>query len=722
MEQMNRLNFQRTAFIAGIIFLATCASPAQTPPLHDPSMPRKPLAPLGASAHVVRDGLFSIDLVVSDPAGKPVLDLLPSDFTLLDNGQPAKIRTLHNSLAASEPPPELIFILDTVNLSSPQLTDAENAIVQFLKRNDGRFEFRCFLYRLSRDGLFSSSGPLVDANLVANEVAQKRTQWAVWTTGHPITVAESFSGFPQNQLSVRALGSIAIHQREIPGRKIVIWIGPGWPVTGGDNSFFEFTELSTRLREARMTLDSINIDLGGLDRPDVEAPRSQKDMQPGKMALQAIVKQTGGLVLDSSGDLARDIERCIGKERTFYTLTFNPPRTSTMDEYHSLSVQVSRPAITVRAPTGYYNEPVYFDNPRPGIQKVTVAQVEEMVHAHSGLLRKLQNLELTERLSTPRLDVLLKVIHSEKERQALTAAADLSLALAPPPDEIADRPVPPLGEQRAILSRAFDYLQNVIPKLPDFYALRNTVHFEEPEERDNEIWKLPHQDQTLHFATGEHATVLYRNGNEEVDKKQKLVGKTHVVHGPRARDLQTWGTFGPILSFMLTAAATTPSTIEWKRWEHGKDGDLAVFSYRAAGTSIDAPELSYCCLPEGDGTTSYRNRADTWGEFSVNPATGAILRIAINADLDEDRDPDVPIIRSQIMVEYGPQVLGGNTYICPERSVDISRGRSLRRLHAWGMSFSVYTYFETMINDMTFGGYHKFGSESRILPGFEPTE
>jgi hypothetical protein len=38
------------------------------------------------------------------------------------------------------------------------------------------------------------------------------------------------------------------------------------------------------------------------------------------------------------------------------------------------------------------------------------------------------------------------------------------------------------------------------------------------------------------------------------------------------------------------------------------------------------------------------------------------------------------------------------------------------------MVFSLYSYFETMINDVTFGGYHKFGSEARILPGFEETE
>ena len=161
---------------------------------------------------------------------------------------------------------------------------------------------------------------------------------------------------------------------------------------------------------------------------------------------------------------------------------------------------------------------------------------------------------------------------------------------------------------------------------------------------------MPHQDETLHFATGEHATVLYRNGHEVVEKKEKL-SKTPVFRGARARDLETWGTFGPILGYVLTAAVTSPSTLMWKRWERGKDGDLAVFSYRAASTNKVVPEITYCCLPEGDGTTLYRNKADTSGEFAVNPDTGAIMRIVINADLNEERDPEAPLIRSQVMVD-----------------------------------------------------------------------
>ena len=723
---VNRLNTRYTAFITGMIVFGTCGAGGQTAPLRDSSFAQKPLTPLGATDSVVRDGLFSIDLVVTDSAGKPVLDLESGDFTLLDNGEPAKIRTLHNSLAAIEPAPELIFVLDTVNLSPRQLAQTESAVARFLRRNSGRLESSCFIYRVTRSGLFSSIKPTRDGNLLANEVEQPKSLRIVGRLGGNdassslLSFEEKSQSDPQ---SLRALGSIAIDQREIAGRKIVAWIGPGWPVNGGKISFDDATELSTRLREARITLDNINV-RPTLDRAlnyhdYLEAPRSQLDMQPDKMALPVIAARTGGLVLGASGDLDQDIERCVEQERNFYTLTFNPPHTDRMDEFHDLRVQVDGSALKVRAPTGYYNEPVYFDNPRPGIEKVTVAQLEELVHAQTDLGRKLANLELTERLSTPRLDALLRVIHGERERQTLTADADLSLALAPPSDEIVNRPPPAVGEQRAILERTFGYLNEAIPRLPQFSALRNTVRFEEPPTRNEEIWKMPHEDQTLHFATEEHATVLYQEGHEVVEKKQKL-GKRHLIAG-RARGLETWGTFGPILAYVVTAATTRPSTVSWKRWERGKYGDLAVFSYRIAGPNIKH-EITYCCLPEGDGTTVYRNKADAYGEFALNPDTGAIMRIVINGDLDEERDPDVPIIRSQLIVEYGPVELGGDTYICPQRSVAISRGRSERILHEWGMDFTVYGYFETMINDVTFGDYHKFGGEARILPGFDETD
>ncbi len=82
---VNRSNPLRTVFLAGIIVFRACWAAGQTPPLRDPSFGQKPLAPLSSTDPVVRDGLFSIDLVVTDPAGNPVSSLAPWDFTLIDN-------------------------------------------------------------------------------------------------------------------------------------------------------------------------------------------------------------------------------------------------------------------------------------------------------------------------------------------------------------------------------------------------------------------------------------------------------------------------------------------------------------------------------------------------------------------------------------------------------------------------------------------------------------
>jgi hypothetical protein len=141
------------------------------------------LAPLGGSNSAERKGLLTIDVVVTDAAGNPTSDLAPRDFTLLDNGQPVPIRTLHNSLAASEPAPELIFVFDTVNLSPQQLKQTESETVHFLRRDNGRLETPCFLYRFTRDGLFSSAKLSRDGNILAKEVEQHKFPRTVWSWG-----------------------------------------------------------------------------------------------------------------------------------------------------------------------------------------------------------------------------------------------------------------------------------------------------------------------------------------------------------------------------------------------------------------------------------------------------------------------------------------------------------------------------------------------------------
>jgi VWFA-related protein len=313
--EMNQSNPKRTVFLASIILLATCGVGGQTAPLPNLSVTEKPPTRLSATNVVEHKGLFTIDFSVTNAGGSPVSDLAAGDLTLLDNGQPAKIRTFNHTSAPTEPAAELIFVIDAVDLTPQQLTEAESSLVRFLQRSNGHLPFRCSFYRLTSDGLFSSLRSSMDGALLIEELKETRSLLPVWRA----ELRSWESGLTPNRLSLSALGAIAISQRDVPGHKVLVWIGPGWPVNGGDVSFDEATELSTRLREARITLDNLNVWLSPIApfnyRDLLDAPRSQKDMQPAKMSLQVIATQTGGLVLDSSEDLDLDIERCVQEIR-----------------------------------------------------------------------------------------------------------------------------------------------------------------------------------------------------------------------------------------------------------------------------------------------------------------------------------------------------------------------------------------------------------------------
>lgn len=71
--------------------------------------------------------------------------------------------------------------------------------------------------------------------------------------------------------------------------------------------------------------------------------------------------------------------------------------------------------------------------------------------------------------------------------------------------------------------------------------------------------------------------------------------------------------------------------------------------------------------------------------------------------------------RADTMVEYGPVQIGGKNYICPLRSVSISRGPSSLSFDRAGKQ--ILGPPATMLNDVTFSDYHVFRSQARIVSG-----
>ena len=91
-------------------------------------------------------------------------------------------------------------------------------------------------------------------------------------------------------------------------------------------------------------------------------------------------------------------------------------------------------------------------------------------------------------------------------------------------------------------------------------------------------------------------------------------------------------------------------------------------------------------------------------------------------ELVADLKSTTPLVRSDIMIEYGPVQIGGKTYMCPVRSVSISRGRSVTTLTEWDESFRTYGPYATMLNDFAFEHYHVFRAKSHVLTSFNPSQ
>ena len=690
-----------------------------------------PPASLSSPATNTTEGIIKLDVVVTDNSGKPVSGLKLTDLTLLDNGQPEKIlsfQTFDAITATPDPLVEVILVIDTLNLRHDLIPLAKSEAESFLRRNNGHLAQPVSLYFLSnpltpsmRDPgsssprLSSMPQPSTDGNALADVIARGNDLPVIrgipaFHVDRSFGIKVSGTGRPGLDPSLSSLGSIVLAERHRPGRKLLFWLGPGWQTW--DNAFDEITEFSTRLREARIALWSWPYPNSDFTYQGFLAPvRSAKQALGGNLALDVLAIQSGGGLLNTSSELATMIHKCIEQERDFYTLTFDPPLTDEVDDYHDLKVAVSQPNLTVRTRTGYYNEPVYQDHPSEA-RRITVAELEQMLEtAHASkdneLAHELSGVELTERMSSTRLSSWKARLPGDSSRAALVALADHSVFLALPVKGIPATAPPDPDTRRQMLSRTLDYLSKTILQLPDFFATRTTVQYDEPRQKDEQDWKSATSDQSLHLTETSNTTVTFRDGKEVVDADARKGKKLSA----RERELDTQGTFGPILAVVFAGASAAHSQFTWSHWEQGLAGPQAVFRY-AVPQDASHFDVRFCCLADPDGTVLFKKDPAYHGEITIDPASGAILRLTVIADLG----PRLPMLNSAIMVEYGPVVIGEKTYICPIRSVSISRQRTVKLIQEWGESFGVYGRFETILNDVTFGQYHIFRAQSRILP------
>src|SRR5450631_3675105 len=205
--------------------------------------------------------------------------------------------------------------------------------------------------------------------------------------------------------------------------------------------------------------------------------------------------------------------------------------------------------------------------------RVTIEQLSRViVSSHekpdSKIADRLFGLELTERLNDAKLAEFLTALPGPKSRRALVALADQATFLDPPPAEIPTQPAPTLEQQRAITAKAVDYIKSTLSLLPNLFASRDTISFQDtPAVLKGGGLSAPSGTfvpaQPLHPVSRSTRTVTYRDGQEIAEAPADKQGAS----ASRITGLTTSGEFGPIL--IAVCSDLPQGHLAWSHWEQG---------------------------------------------------------------------------------------------------------------------------------------------------------
>lgn len=263
-----------------------------------------------STASDLAGGRISLDVVVTPKAGAPVPGLPQQDFTVLVNKVPQPITWFH-AIRGRQSHLKVILVIDDVNTGFERVAFERSEVDNFLRAEGGRLPYPTMLAILGDSGLtiqstFSSDGNALSAALDKYNVMLH----TIWRSGGIYAAIERF------ELSMNALLQLAAQEATLPGRKMMVWISPGWPLLSAPGLdvqidfqqrrgiYEDVVNVSRFLRHGGITL--YNVDpLGSSDflgrafywQAFVDGISKVSQAEWGNVALQALAVRSGGLAL-----------------------------------------------------------------------------------------------------------------------------------------------------------------------------------------------------------------------------------------------------------------------------------------------------------------------------------------------------------------------------------------------------------------------------------------
>jgi hypothetical protein len=248
-----------------------------------------------------------------------------------------------------------VLVVDDVNTFFNRLSFERSQIRKFLERNTGTLKHPVRLVFFSWFGSETQAASSRDGRTLLAAFDQHIAELGRFHGVYPVGAV---------RLSLATLQKIAAVETPRVGRKLVVWIGSGWPTFQEVNVsaherqgvFDAVVSVSTALREARITLYIVNP--GGSDSIGTYYEAFLKPVMVASKAegydlnLQVLAVQSGGVVEMASNDVISIIEQCIAETDTFYTLTVIVPLDGA-ERFHNVEVRVSGARGQVKTRNGY---------------------------------------------------------------------------------------------------------------------------------------------------------------------------------------------------------------------------------------------------------------------------------------------------------------------------------------------------------------------------------
>ena len=359
-----------------------------------------------------------VDVVVTGKDGKPVGDLKADDFEILENGRKQAIKAFGSKAAEiknAQPPvhqtllsgqftntvdfhpeegPAVILLIDALNTPWADQVYGRAQLLEYLNNNRTRRNIAIYglSHRLQLLQDFTEDSSLLREALGAKDGFQLSDMSANPQPGEPANPSSSGIAGPERasvstntpeagiaqlkqqlnemqntvtqferdnaiEITLDALTSLARHAAAVPGRKQLLWLSAGFPlsfeVVRNSTYYQKFARVANLLTDAQIAV--YPVDVRGLVAfyPN-EMETGMAELTSMHLTMNDLASRTGGLAFYGRNDLSHAIELAVDDGATYYVLGYYPTDTNWDGGFRAIQVKLRRPELHARHRNGYF--------------------------------------------------------------------------------------------------------------------------------------------------------------------------------------------------------------------------------------------------------------------------------------------------------------------------------------------------------------------------------